>query len=102
MNKFLNPITDWVSTKRGMWITIIVWLVLMIALSMGPRLNDYKVANFQSLPDDAQSIIADQKLKEYFPDDQGTPGILVFHNAEGDVDLTAVQDILAGITDAGI
>ncbi|MBZ5201522.1 MMPL family transporter [Planomicrobium chinense] len=102
MNKFLNPITDWVSTKRGMWITIIAWIVLAVVLTFGPSLNDYKVANFQSLPDDAQSIIADQKLKEYFPDDQGTPGILVFHNAEGDVDLTAVQDILAGITDAKI
>ena len=102
MNKFLNPITDWVSTKRGMWITIIVWFVGMIALSMGPTLNDYKVANFQSLPDDAQSIIADKKLKEYFPNDQGTPGILVFHNPEGDVSLEAVQEILAGITTADI
>lgn len=102
MNKFLNPITDWVSTKRGMWITLIIWFVGMIALSMGPTLNDYKVANFQSLPDDAQSIIADEKLKEAFPNDQGTPGILVFHNPEGDVQLEAVQEILAGITDAEI
>ncbi|HSJ36850.1 MAG TPA: MMPL family transporter, partial [Planococcus sp. (in: firmicutes)] len=97
MNRFLNPITDWVSTKRGMWITIVLWFVVMIALSMGPTLNDYKVANFQSLPDDAQSIIADQKLKEYFPGDQGTPGILVFHNAEGDVAIDNVQEILAAI-----
>lgn len=102
MNKFLNPITDWVSTKKGMWITIIVWLVLMIALSMGPKLNDYKVANFQSLPDDAQSIIADDKLKEYFPDDQGTPGILVFHNRGGDADAETVQEILAAIKAADI
>lgn len=102
MNKFLNPITDWVSTKRGMWITLIIWFAGMIALSMGPTLNDYKVANFQSLPDDAQSIIADEKLKRAFPNDQGTPGILVFHNPEGDVPLEAVQKILAGITDAEI
>ncbi|RLQ91467.1 MMPL family transporter [Planomicrobium sp. Y74] len=97
MHKFLNPITDWVSTKRGMWITIITWFVVMIALSMGPRLNDYKVANFQSLPDDAQSIIADQKLKEYFPNDQGTPGILVFHNSDGEVANETVEEILTAI-----
>lgn len=36
MNKFLNPITDWVSTKRGATITLIIWLVLMIGLSAGP------------------------------------------------------------------
>ncbi|MGK7379097.1 MMPL family transporter [Planococcus sp. 1R117A] len=102
MNKLLNPITDWVSTKRGMWITIIAWIVLAIGLTFGPTLNDYKVANFQSLPDDAQSIIADQKLKEYFPDDQGTPGILVFHNDEGEVNLAEVQEIMAGIAAADI
>lgn len=102
MNKFLNPVTDWVSTKRGMWITIIAWIILMIALSLGPTLNDYKVANFQSLPDDAQSIIADKKLKEYFPDDQGTPGILVFHNSDGDADAETVQEILAAIKAADI
>ncbi|TWT05373.1 MMPL family transporter [Planococcus sp. CPCC 101016] len=102
MNKFLNPITDWVSTKKGMWITIVAWLVLMITLSTGPTLNDYKVANFQSLPNNAQSIIADQKLKEYFPDDQGTPGILVFHNRTGDVNPETVQKILTGILDADI
>ncbi|WKA59235.1 MMPL family transporter [Planococcus shenhongbingii] len=102
MNKLLNPLTDWVSTKRGMWITIIAWIVLAIGLTFGPTLNDYKVANFQSLPDDAQSIIADQKLKEYFPDDQGTPGILVFHNDEGEVKLAEVQEIMAGIAAADI
>jgi RND superfamily putative drug exporter len=46
MNTLLKSITDWVSTKRGMWITIIVWLVLMIGLSAGPKLSDYKVRTF--------------------------------------------------------
>ncbi|HSI66397.1 MAG TPA: MMPL family transporter [Planococcus sp. (in: firmicutes)] len=102
MNKFLHPITDWVSTKRGMWITITIWLIMMIALSMGPRVSDYQVANFQSLPDDAESIIADDKLKEYFPNDEGTPGILVFHNPEGAVAIEEVQEILAEISAATI
>ncbi|MER2116083.1 MAG: MMPL family transporter, partial [Solibacillus isronensis] len=94
MNKFLNPITDWVSTKRGAWITLIVWLVLMIGLSAGPMLSEYKVTNFQSLPDDAQSIIAENKLSEYFPNDEGTPGILVFHNENGEINVDSVKEIL--------
>ncbi len=102
MNKILNPITDWVSTKRGMWITIIIWLVLMIGLSAGPHLGDYKVTNFQSLPDDAQSIIAQQKVDELFPNDQGTPGILVFHNENGDVDVEGVKEILDTIRSENI
>ncbi|MEK4630186.1 MMPL family transporter [Solibacillus sp. FSL R7-0682] len=102
MNKFLNPITDWVSTKRGAWITLIIWLVLMIGLSAGPKLGDYKVSNFQSLPDDAQSIIAENKLSEFFPNDQGTPGILVFHNENGEVNVDSVKAILGAIIDENI
>lgn len=102
MNKFLSPITDWVSTKRGMWITIITWLLLAAVLTFGPSLNDYKVANFQSLPDDAEAIIADKKMNEYFPNDQGTPGILVFQNPESEVDLAGIQEILDGIKAAEV
>ncbi|WP_053361012.1 MMPL family transporter [Bacillus sp. FJAT-27251] len=97
MKKLLYPITDWVTTKRGMWITIIAWVVLMVGLSAGPRLNDYRVSNFQSLPDEAQSIIAEKKNEELFPNAQGTPGILVFHNENGDINLEEVQQILDGI-----
>ncbi|MGM9945057.1 MAG: MMPL family transporter [Lysinibacillus sp.] len=97
MNKLLHPITDWVATKRGMWITIIAWLVLMIGISAGPKLGDYKVTNFQSLPDEAQSIIAQNKVDELFPNDTGTPGILVFHNENGDVSIDEVKQILGGI-----
>ena len=102
MNKFLHLITDWVSTKRGMWITIIFWLVLMIGLSAGPKLGDYKVTNFQSLPDEAASIIAQQKVDEYFPNDGGTPGILVFTNENGDINVEEVKTILAAIQDENI
>jgi RND superfamily putative drug exporter len=99
---FLRPITDWVSTKRGMWITIICWLVLMVGLSAGPKLGDYKVSNFQSLPDSAQSIIAEGKVSELFPSDLGTPGILVFHNENGDISLAEVQQVIDGIIAADI
>ncbi|MBY0148742.1 MMPL family transporter [Neobacillus niacini] len=97
MQKLLHPITDWVSTKRGMWVTIITWLVLMVGLSAGPRLGDYQVTNFQSLPDEAQSIIAEKKTEEIFPNEQGTPGILVFHNENGDIRTDEVIQILNGI-----
>lgn len=102
MKKLLYPITDWVSTKRGMWITIIGWLVLMIGLSTGPKLGDHKVTNFQSLPEEAQSIIAENKSEELFPNDQGTPGILVFHNEEGNIELDEVKQVLNTIINEDI
>ncbi|WP_342488725.1 MMPL family transporter [Cytobacillus sp. FSL W7-1323] len=97
MNKLLYPITNWVSTKRGMWITIIAWLVLMVGLSAGPNLDDFKVTNFQSLPDEAKSIIAEKKVEDIFPNEQGTPGILVFHNENGDINIDESKQILDGI-----
>ncbi|WP_144475781.1 MMPL family transporter [Cytobacillus oceanisediminis] len=102
MKKLLYSITDWVSTKRGMWITIIAWLVLMVGLSAGPQLSNYKVNNFQSLPDDAKSIIAQNKTEDFFPNEQGTPGILVFHNEKGDINLDEVNQILDGIISKNI
>ncbi|AZK46649.1 MMPL family transporter [Paenibacillus lentus] len=102
MKSLLTSITDWVTTKRGMWITLVVWLILMIGLSTGPQLSNYKVTNFQSLPNDAPSIIANEKLEQYFPNDQGTPGILVFHNEDGEVNLSAVTEIMNAILSADV
>lgn len=102
MKRFLHAVTDWVSTKKGMRITIIAWLVIMIGLSAGPKLNDYKVTNFQSLPDEAESIVAENKVDELFPSDTGTPGILAFNNPDGDVDVAEVKEILSGIMDENI
>ncbi len=102
MRKLLFAMTDWVSTKRGMWMTIIAWLVLMVGLSAGPRLGDYKVTNFQSLPDEAQSILAEKKTEEIFPNEQGTPGILVFHNEKGNISTDEVTQILNGIIEEDI
>ncbi len=102
VKRFLHAVTDWVSTKKGMRITIIAWLVLMIGLSAGPKLSDYKVTNFQSLPDEAESIVAENKVNEMFPSDTGTPGILVFNNPDGDIDIAEVTEILGGIMDENI
>lgn len=98
----LNKLTDKVSTKKGAWITVILWFVILLGVSAGPKLADYKVTNFQSLPDDAPSIIAQEKLDEYFPNDQGTPGIYVFHNPSGELNVDEVITILDGIKEANI
>ncbi len=99
---FLQKLTDKVATKKGAWITLIIWLVVMIGLSAGPMLSEFKVTNFQSLPDEAESIIAQKNLDEYFPNDKGTPGIYVFHNPNGELVLDDVNTIIAGIKEANI
>jgi len=98
----LKQFTDKVSTKRGAWITLVTWLVVMIFISAGPKLSDYKVTNFQSLPDEALSIAAEKALNKYFPNEQGTPGILVFHNPSGDLVQEEVNTIIQGIQNEDI
>ncbi len=101
MNRVLPSITDFVSTRKGMWITITIWVILAVLLSAGPKASDYRSASFQSLPDDAQSIIAENKVKELFPDDQATPGILVF-DAQKELQVTEIQPVLEEIQDADL
>ncbi|MFS0726827.1 MMPL family transporter [Paenibacillus sp. 1P07SE] len=86
-----------------MKVTLAVWLIVMLGISAGPRLEDYKVTNFQSLPDDAPSIQAERLLEQYFPNDRGTPGILVFHNEQGEtINLADVEQIVDAIQVANI
>lgn len=98
----IRLLTDKVATRKGAWITLILWLAIMTGLSAGPQLGDYKVTDFQSLPDDVESIITQNKLDEYFPNDQGTPGIYVFHNEDGELVIEDVVEIIGGIKEENI
>jgi putative drug exporter of the RND superfamily len=94
MRNLLQSITDWVSTKKGMWITLSAWLVVTIALGLfAPNAKDYEVSRIVSLPEDAQSVIAQSKVDEYFKDTNGTPGILVFQSEEGKLEPATLVDI---------
>lgn len=101
MKNALQRVTDFVTTKRGMWITLTVWVLLAVLLSAGPKAADYRATNFQSLPDDAESIIADGELRETFPDAQSTPGILVF-SSEQPIELKTILDTLTEIQSSPI
>ncbi|KAB2332839.1 MMPL family transporter [Bacillus mesophilum] len=86
MKGFLRAVTDWVSTKKGMWITLSAWLAVTVLFTIfGPNHKDYEVSNIASLPDDAQSVIAESKQNQYFEGENGIPAILVFHRDSGDL-----------------
>jgi putative drug exporter of the RND superfamily len=103
MRNLLQSITDWVSTKKGMWITLAAWLVVTVALALfAPNAKDYEVSRIVSLPEDAHSVIAQSKVDEYFKDTNGTPGILVFQAKEGSLEPATLVDIYKQIEDAKI
>jgi putative drug exporter of the RND superfamily len=97
MKSFIQSITDRVSTKKGMWITLGIWLAVTILLAVfAPGAKDYEVSNIKTIPEDAQSVIAQEKLDQYFKDNEGIPAILVFQAEKGE---KIVVPQLVGIVD---
>ncbi|MFD2638092.1 MMPL family transporter [Piscibacillus salipiscarius] len=83
MEKFLRGITDRVVTKKGVWITLAIWVLASVLLAVfAPSPKDYEVPSIQSLPEDQQSVIAEKKVNEYFSEDDGILALLVFEGKE--------------------
>ncbi|MCA1322377.1 MMPL family transporter [Bacillus tianshenii] len=103
MKSFLQAITDKVSTKKGMWFTLAAWLIITMALALfAPGAKDYEVTSIDSLSADAKSVIAQNKVDEYFKDSEGIPAILVFQSDEGEIELDKLAGLLDGLRDEGI
>lgn len=72
-----------VSKRKYAWITMIIWVLIAGLLSAAPSANDYTINTGENdLPQDAQSVIASEKVKEYFPEDDGLLALLVFSATE--------------------
>ena len=80
----LSPLTDFVSSPRGKWATIALWVVVAgVLISQLPRLDEVtenEAALF--LPSDAESTRAFELARERFPS-QGTPVLVVVREPAG-------------------
>ncbi|WML29314.1 MMPL family transporter [Neobacillus sp. OS1-32] len=103
MKKILQTVTDRVSSKRGMWITLASWFIITMVLAVfAPSAKDYEVSTIASLPDDAKSVIAQKKMDQYFPNNEGTPAILVFQAKKGEVKIQELGKVLEKIKEKNI
>jgi len=94
MKSFLQHITDWVSTKKGMWMTLAAWLILTMVLAIfTPSAKDYQVNSLDTLPKDAQSVIAKQKADANFKNNDGIPAILVFQSRNGEINFQKIASL---------
>lgn len=95
MTKILHLVTDRVTTKKGMWITLLAWLAVAIGLVLfAPDTNDYKVSSVDAIPENLQSAIAKNKIEEYFPGEDSIPAILVFQAEEGKIELEELASLV--------
>jgi RND superfamily putative drug exporter len=83
--QLLHSITDSASSRRGKFVVIGAWLLLVLLLSaFAPKLASlYNNTTTQSLPAGAQSQVAQQLLLQAFPANKGTPALLVFSDPAG-------------------
>ncbi|MGP4071781.1 MMPL family transporter [Piscibacillus sp. B03] len=94
MKNFLQYITDRVVTKKGVWITLAIWVVATMLLAVfAPNPKDYEVPSIQALPEDQQSVIAEKKVDEYFSDDDGILALLVFEG-NGELDQEELSNVV--------
>lgn len=102
MKKILQSLTDRVTTRKGMWVTLAIWLVATMLLAVfAPSAKDYEVTTIDSLPEDAQSVIAQSKVDQYFKDNDGIPAILVF-KTDGEIDFMELATLFDKIEEENI
>ena len=80
----LGYLTDFVSSPRGKWVTLVAWLIAAsLLISQLPRLGE-AMENEQALflPRDAEATRAYEFAREHFPS-AGTPVLIVFHEPAG-------------------
>ena len=98
MNSFLQSITDRVTSKKGMWMTLGIWLVVTMLLAvLAPSAKDYEVSSIDSIPSDAKSMIAQNKQDQYFKNNEGTPAILVFQKDGNNITISDLNPLFEEI-----
>lgn len=88
--------------KRKYWATLLIWVIAAAVLSaVAPGAKEFFVPNQNSgLPADEMSIVATEKVNEYFPSEQeGVPAIVVAENEDGltDAQITGFAEAIDGL-----
>lgn len=105
MLKWAKKLTIFSGSRKGAKGIVAIWI--MAALLMGwlaPGASDYATSiNESGLPEDSVSLKADEKIKEHFPEDKGTPALLVFNKKKGEFaesDFAVIDEISRKIEEA--
>lgn len=99
MHRLIHRITDFVATRKGVWITLCVWLVFIIGLSVfAPSSKDYSVNSVSQLyPKTSPSEIAKERVETYFAGEDGLPGVIVFEKDGGTIQIEEIIDFTVAV-----
>ncbi|MFJ8066907.1 MMPL family transporter [Psychrobacillus sp. NPDC096426] len=103
MKNLFQHVTDFVTTKKGMWITLGLWLAITLLLVVfAPSAKEYKVSGVASLPEEAKSVIAQKKIDKHFKDAESLPGILVLQTKNGEISTSILDEAIEEVREANI
>lgn len=89
--------------KRKYWATLLIWLIAASVLSVvAPGARDFFEPNENSgLPADEPSIVASERINDYFPSEEGVPAIVVAENPDGltEDQITAFAEAIGGLSE---
>ncbi|WP_396266266.1 MMPL family transporter [Halobacillus amylolyticus] len=100
MKKLLNNWGRIVASSKTRWLTVFVWLLLVIVLSfVWPQVNQEETKSNQLLPEDAMSVQASKISSEQFSNNSGVPLLVVWHRNGGltDKDYQLIQQLYGGL-----
>ena len=96
-----HPLEQWgsmVASKKGRFLALGCWVLLVLVLSFAwPQINSIESETGKNLPDTEMSEQAAAIIAEEFPNDAGTPLLLVWHRESGltPADFGAIQKVYA-------
>ncbi len=82
--------------KKGRLLALTIWVLLVVVLSFAwPQINSIESESANNLPDSEMSEQAAAIIAEEFPNDAGTPLLLVWHRENGLTtdDYSAIQKV---------
>ncbi|WP_107948510.1 MMPL family transporter [Lysinibacillus parviboronicapiens] len=94
-----HPLEQWgamVAGKKGRLLALTIWVLLVVVLSFAwPQINSIESESGNNLPDSEMSEQAAAIIEEEFPNDAGTPLLLVWHRENGLTtdDYSAIQKV---------
>lgn len=93
-HNIFSKIANAVGGKRGRWITLTVWILIVIALQVFlPKSADYKDDAAPDLAASEPSVVAQKVMDQQFPSGEGTPALITWYRSTGltNIDLAQIQ-----------
>ncbi|RDI41909.1 MMPL family transporter [Falsibacillus pallidus] len=93
---------NWVSSKKGKWITLVVWILILAAVNLTlPQASSQKNDLAANLSSSKPSVEAQKLAEKEFPSGDGKPALLTWYRSSGltDDDIAGIQKLSKDLAD---